>query len=274
MGLLCGFGKSKQVFKIDRVSNHRFTTRELAQWKRQMKDDCEPMLTPEECTDRLHTTTLLVLGAPITIEGLKQQGYYSDMDLRLDLKIWAREALARHRTFLSTLLYGCTVHPQETTFEQTTFEIPIPPQTPHGLNHHTAIGESSPMRLTDDATGARVTITTVTTLSPTAITTVTTSTKTSNPILPMIGGLPHVLESIASFLGVPIGEELRRTRETIPAIKAYLEWHRLQGFGFTVPVVQDYLSGPYSPMGFYGGVSPAYTPMYTPSYTTPMAVPW
>ena len=58
------------------------------------------------------TKALLLLGAPITIEDLKQ---YSDNEgdtrqLRADLQAWAADALVQHRIFTSTFLFGCSAH--------------------------------------------------------------------------------------------------------------------------------------------------------------------
>jgi len=147
------------------------------------------------------TKTLLLLGAPITIEDLKQRPDSISMNtarrLRADLQTWAADALVQHHIFCSTFLFGCTVHPQETTFKRTTCEIPIP-RTAHGMLQSAhglppaVTSESAPTRLWCAETGARVVTTTVTTLTATAITSVTTFTRTTNATLPIIGGVPAV----------------------------------------------------------------------------------
>ena len=58
---------------------------------------------------------------------------------------------------------------------------------------------------------------------PTAMYTVTTSTLTTNAVLPMLAGSPGLLQLIAEFAGVVVGEELRRTRAIGPAIAA-VDW--------------------------------------------------
>jgi hypothetical protein len=164
------------------------------------------------------TKALLLLGAPITIEDLKQydENTRTTRQLRADLQAWAADALAQHRIFYSTFLFGCTVHPQETTVQQTTCEIRIP-QTAR------LTSESAPTRLRCATTGARVVTTTVMTLTSTAITAVTTFTRTTNATLPMLEGVPHVHQLIAEFVGVVVGEELRHTRAMGTAIAA-IDW--------------------------------------------------
>jgi hypothetical protein len=99
-------------------------------------------------------------------------------------------------------------------------KIPVP-QTGHdqGLSHPPITGETEPVCLTD-ANGFRVVITTVTTFARSNITNVTTTVRTTNPILPMLEGVPDVRERIAHFVGVVVGAELRRTRTMGPAIAA------------------------------------------------------
>lgn len=82
--------------------------------------------------------------------------------------------------------------------------------------------ECPPTRLYDGF-GARVVTTTTTTLTPTALTTVTTHTRTTNPCLPMLAGKPGLLEMIAAFVGVVVGEELRHMRAVGPEITA-IDW--------------------------------------------------
>ena len=58
------------------------------------------------------TKALLLLGAPVTIEDLKQYGHATGdaRQLRADLQAWAADALVQHRTFTSTFLFGCSAH--------------------------------------------------------------------------------------------------------------------------------------------------------------------
>ena len=186
-----------------------------------------PLATSAEGAHFEATKTLLLLGGPVAVRDLKQRSHVTGdtRQLRADLQAWAADALVQHRIFLSTFLFGCTVHGQETTVEETTSTIPIPPsahgllQAEHGLPP-TVVGETAPMRYID---GNRVVITTETTLTSTAITTVATTARTTNPILPMLEGLPNILESIAGYAGVMTGHELRRTWEMGPAI-AEIDW--------------------------------------------------
>jgi len=57
------------------------------------------------------TKALLLLGAPVTIEALKQHGdgdgHGNMRQFRADLQAWATDALAQHRTFHDTFLFGC-----------------------------------------------------------------------------------------------------------------------------------------------------------------------
>ena len=55
------------------------------------------------------TKALLLLGAPITIEDLKQRSNAAGdtRQLRADLQAWAADALAQHRAFHGTFLCGC-----------------------------------------------------------------------------------------------------------------------------------------------------------------------
>ena len=57
-------------------------------------------------------TTLVLLGAPVTIRDLKQYtNAPSDArQLRADLQAWAADALTQHRTFHDTFLFGCSAH--------------------------------------------------------------------------------------------------------------------------------------------------------------------
>jgi len=57
------------------------------------------------------TKTLLLLGAPVTAQGLRQRAN-ADADarqLRADLQAWTADALAQHRT-MHTFLCGCSAH--------------------------------------------------------------------------------------------------------------------------------------------------------------------
>ena len=59
------------------------------------------------------TQTLLLLGAPATPEDLKRVSYHRNGDtrqLRADLHAWTAAALAQHRTFHDTFLFGCSAH--------------------------------------------------------------------------------------------------------------------------------------------------------------------
>ena len=58
------------------------------------------------------TKTLLLLGAPVTAQDLKQRtGARADTtQLRADLQAWAADALTQHRTFHDTFLCGCSAH--------------------------------------------------------------------------------------------------------------------------------------------------------------------
>ena len=79
------------------------------------------------------------------------------------------------------------------------------------------ISDSPPMRAYD-AVGARFETSSRTTVTPTAVTTVTTFTRTSNPCLPMLGGVAEVREKIGSFVGVLVGAELRCRLAVGPAL--------------------------------------------------------
>lgn len=77
---------------------------------------CDSGLTPlfiSAYNTRFETTkTLLLLGAPVHVYDLMR---YSDShgdtrQLRTDLQAWAVEALAQHRTFCNTFLFGCSAH--------------------------------------------------------------------------------------------------------------------------------------------------------------------
>ena len=120
------------------------------------------------------------------------------------------------------------MHPQDVSVEQTTSEVPIPPtahgllQTAHGLPP-IVTRESAPTRLTCPTTGARVITTTVSTLTSEAFTSVTIFTRTTNAILPMLGGVPAVHQLIAAYAGVVVGEELRHARAMGPALAA-IDW--------------------------------------------------
>ena len=46
----------------------------------------------------------------------------------------------------------------------------------------------------------------------------------ANPVLPLIAGIPDVLERVAGFVGVVVGAELRRTRAVGHAIEA-IDWN-------------------------------------------------
>ena len=169
--------------------------------------------------------TLLLLGAPVTVQDLREvkQGG-NTRQLRADLQAWAADALVRHRVFLNTFLFGCTVHGQGTAVEsEASHETPTPPCD---LWNGLAVGESRPIRSVRRCatTGARVGTTGVMTrTTPTAVTTVTTITRTTNAILPMLEGLPGAHQLIADFAGVVVGQELRRTRAMGPAIAA-IDW--------------------------------------------------
>ena len=65
--------------------------------------------------------------------------------------------------------------------------------------------------------------TSTTTVTPTAVTNVVTVTRTTNPCLPMIGGVEAVRERIGEFVGVVVGSELRHLRAVGPAIAA-IDW--------------------------------------------------
>ena len=62
---------------------------------------------------------LLLLGVPVSIEGLKQQGDAAGDAGRLrgELAAWVAEQEATNRTFHSTVLFGCTAH--DSTAEST-----------------------------------------------------------------------------------------------------------------------------------------------------------
>ena len=55
---------------------------------------------------------LILLGAPVTIEDLKQSSLAAGdtRQLRADLQAWAADALVQHRIFNRTFLFGCSVH--------------------------------------------------------------------------------------------------------------------------------------------------------------------
>jgi len=55
---------------------------------------------------------LILLGAPVTIEDLKQNSFDIDdtPQLRADLQAWAADALVQHRIFNRTFLFGCSAH--------------------------------------------------------------------------------------------------------------------------------------------------------------------
>ena len=178
------------------------------------------------CAGHAHfevTKALLLLGAPNTNKDLKHYtgSAGNTRMLRAVLQAWAEDAVAQHRIFLATFLFGCTVHPRKITVETTTSEIAVP-QSVHGLPA-TIVSESAPLRFTCAVTGARGETTTVTTLTPTAVTTVTTNTRTNNAILPMLEGHEPVLQLVAGFVGVLMGEELRHTQAIGPAITA-IKW--------------------------------------------------
>jgi hypothetical protein len=106
---------------------------------------------------------LILLGAPITIEDLRQHNNFKGdaCQLRHYLQAWAADALVQHRTFHGTFLVGCCAR------------------------------------------------------TPTA--------PTTDQCLPILAGKPGLLEKIAAFAGVMVGEELRRTRAVGPAIAA-VDW--------------------------------------------------
>jgi len=167
------------------------------------------------------TKALLLLGAPITIEDLKQcsDARGNTRQLRADLQAWAVDALAQHRTFHATFLFGCFPHPSESTTQQTSTV--VPQQQPNSLTA-TITSECPPTRLYD-ASGARVITTIVTTATPDDITTLVTQTRTTNPCLPMLAGNPGLLEKIAAFVGIVVGAELQSTRAMGPAFAA-IDW--------------------------------------------------
>ena len=167
------------------------------------------------------TKALLLLGAPVAITDLKQ---YSDAagdtrQLRADLQAWAADALAQHRIFTSTFLFGCSVHPQDTTVERTVSEISLPHPVPF---FPPITNEAAPVRITDN-TGAKVVITTVTTVTHATVTTVITTARTTNPVLRMLEGEVELRAQVAEFVGVVVGRELRHTRAMGPAIAA-VDW--------------------------------------------------
>ena len=164
------------------------------------------------------TKALLLLGAPITIEDLKQtsDAKGDTRQLRVELQTWAADLLVQHRIFCNNFLFGCSAHPSMST-QQTTTVIPL--DQPNNLSGtHTT--ESPATYFRDAATGTVFTTTSVTTITPTEVTTVTTHTRITNPHLPTIAGMPGVLERIAAFAGIVVGKELRRTRAVGPAIAA------------------------------------------------------
>ena len=63
-------------------------------------------------------------------------------------------------------------------------------------------------------------VTTATLLEATATKTITT---TTNPCLPLLGGVVEVREEIGAFVGIFVGAELRRLRAVGPAI-ASVDW--------------------------------------------------
>ena len=65
--------------------------------------------------------TLLLLGAPVTIQDLKQEtpAHGNTRQLRADLQAWAADALTQHRTFHNAFLFGCSAHPSTSAIEQT-----------------------------------------------------------------------------------------------------------------------------------------------------------
>ena len=85
------------------------------------------------------------------------------------------------------------------------------------------VSESAPMRLIDSS-GRRLVTTTCTTVTSTAITTTTTQTTTTNFLLPMLSGVQGILEKVAEYAAVVVGEELRHTRNLSPALRA-VPWH-------------------------------------------------
>ena len=189
-------------------------------------EQCHPLTPLASSVTNGHfeaTKALLLLGAPITIEDLKHYtgSAGNTRMLRAVLQAWAEDAVAQHRIFLATFLFGCTVHPRKITVETTTSKIAVP-QSAHGLPA-TIVSKSAPLRFTCAVTGARGETTTVTTLTPTAVTTVTTNTRTNNAILPMLEGHEPVLQLVAGFAGVLTGEELRHTQTIGPAITA-IKW--------------------------------------------------
>jgi len=159
--------------------------------------------------------TLLLLGAPVAAKDL---AHYANAlgdtrQLRTDLVAWAAGALAQRRTFCSTFLFGCSVHPSETAVERTVSEAtrplsasPAPPPVAK---------EAVSTRLADND-GARGFGDTVTTAFGTTV-------AMTNPVLPMLGGVPGVREMVAAFVGVVVGPELRRARAMGPAIAA-IDW--------------------------------------------------
>ena len=56
--------------------------------------------------------TLLLLGAPVTARALKQHANAPGdaRQLRADLQAWTADALAQHRTFQTTFLFGCSAY--------------------------------------------------------------------------------------------------------------------------------------------------------------------
>ena len=58
------------------------------------------------------TKTLLLLGAPVTIRDLRQydNAEGDTRQLRADLQSWAADALAQHRAFHDTFLFGCSAY--------------------------------------------------------------------------------------------------------------------------------------------------------------------
>jgi len=167
------------------------------------------------------TKVLLLLGAPVTAQDLKHRSESKGdtRELRSGLIRFANESLRTHRIFIATFLFGVSVHPLEITTKETIIKIPLA-QSVGGLP---IVSESAPMRLIDSS-GRRVITTTRTTVTSTAITTTTTQTTTTNFLLPMLSGVQGILEKVAEYAAVVVGEELRHTRTLSPALHA-VPWH-------------------------------------------------
>ena len=67
---------------------------------------------------------------------------------------------------------------------------------------------------------------------------VTVPSQDPNPVLPLIAGIPDVLERVAGFVGVLLGVELRRTRALGPAIAA-IDWVLNDELGAHLPAGRE-----------------------------------